>query len=381
MDKFVLLALADHADHEGEHVHPGHELLVEKTGLSEATISKKIQKFIRNGWIQIDGNAKGGRGNRREYSIDVKAPPRNPYFIERERQKAERKAAKALEIQPLKTPSQVQPFRDENPLPDLTFGEEKGTSKFNLSEELKVELDAERLNLTQEKVELDTSAPIRNARVEPSVEPSIEPSVVERPNVRANGNQEPLENFSDAFRINSQGVATESITDQPTWSRLEAELAAACLWDWATATDVRKAIIAKTANKLLAAYPEPELGVIRQARKYYQINGKLKFQPGWIVEDYLLIREWCVRMKLVELTPAATNGHAPSLSAAEDEANARSWIATIDGYFANGMPPATTLDYLREVQAMFAGNAARTPGDDRVLARLNEVLEQTQRAA
>ena len=49
MDKLVLLALVDHADHEGNNIRPGNEILSAKTGLSHQTISAKFKKFIEAG--------------------------------------------------------------------------------------------------------------------------------------------------------------------------------------------------------------------------------------------------------------------------------------------------------------------------------------------
>ena len=54
-EQIVLLAFADHADHNGEHAWPSIPLLAWKTGLSERT----IYRVIRGEKAQL---ARGGRG-------------------------------------------------------------------------------------------------------------------------------------------------------------------------------------------------------------------------------------------------------------------------------------------------------------------------------
>lgn len=88
IEKLVLLALADHADHEGNNVRPGNKLLCAKTGLSERTIGLKIADFIKQG-ILLPVRTTTGRGNIREFAMDVDAIPRNKYFIEKDRLKVE----------------------------------------------------------------------------------------------------------------------------------------------------------------------------------------------------------------------------------------------------------------------------------------------------
>jgi len=89
MDKLVLLALADHADHEGNNIRPGNDLICAKTGLSERTISQKIAKFVEEG-ILIPIKSQTGRGRKREYRMCLDHLPRDQYFIESEKKKVER---------------------------------------------------------------------------------------------------------------------------------------------------------------------------------------------------------------------------------------------------------------------------------------------------
>src|SRR5262245_46196485 len=89
VEKLVLLALADHADHEGNNVRPGNELLCAKTGLSERTIGKKIEKFVKAG-ILVTVRANPGPGKKREFSIVADHLARHEYFIAKDAKKAER---------------------------------------------------------------------------------------------------------------------------------------------------------------------------------------------------------------------------------------------------------------------------------------------------
>jgi len=89
VEKLVLLALADHADHEGNNVRPGNDLLCAKTGLSERTIGKKIEKFIEQG-ILVPVRLKTGPGTLREFSLVIDHLPRHELFIQRDLKKLER---------------------------------------------------------------------------------------------------------------------------------------------------------------------------------------------------------------------------------------------------------------------------------------------------
>lgn len=118
IDKLVLLALADHADHEGNNVRPGNALLCAKTGLSERTIGVKIAKLTSMGLLD-PVTTTTGRGNIREFAVDADKGERHAYFVEKERRKAERAS---------------------------TFQPEKGRSSLDLS-------DAKRSKMARKKVE------------------------------------------------------------------------------------------------------------------------------------------------------------------------------------------------------------------------------------
>jgi hypothetical protein len=88
-EKLVLLALADFANHEGNNVRPGNELLMAMTGLNERTIGLKIKRFLSQGILE-NSAGKTGRGHRREFSINPDRAERRSYFIKREARKVER---------------------------------------------------------------------------------------------------------------------------------------------------------------------------------------------------------------------------------------------------------------------------------------------------
>lgn len=67
--KFVLLALADHADHEGRNVYPSVERTAWKTGYSERQIQRIIRELEDDGILQAVKNLNGGRGQPVNYSI------------------------------------------------------------------------------------------------------------------------------------------------------------------------------------------------------------------------------------------------------------------------------------------------------------------------
>lgn len=56
--KFVLLALADHANDEGEGAYPGIDLLCRKTNLSSATVTHALNALRTNGFTVLMGKSK-----------------------------------------------------------------------------------------------------------------------------------------------------------------------------------------------------------------------------------------------------------------------------------------------------------------------------------
>lgn len=79
----VLLAMADHADHDGKHVRPSLELIAWKTGYEERQVRRIVRTLEQDGLLQRECTG-GGRRKANEYSIHlengVKKSPfaRNP---------------------------------------------------------------------------------------------------------------------------------------------------------------------------------------------------------------------------------------------------------------------------------------------------------------
>ncbi len=361
---WVLMAMADHADHTGDNVFPGEELLAWKTGYSVRQVRRILLKLEELG-IAIPQVRAVGRGNKQRYKLDYSKAARKPDFQNR---------SKRPVIRDEKTGHQMSGFPAAENADNLTgFDEEKPDILIKENRTFLTGKPDILINITGHS---NVGTYKERARVEPSEEPSIEPSV--RTNVRSSGQAKPLENPVDAWRINGQGEATEIIADVTAWTPLQSEIAAACLWDWHSATDARKAKIVKISEKLLAVQPTPDLAVIRQARHYYREKNKLDFAPVWIVQDYALIREWC------ELTGRLVKAPQPQVEPAvlDGETVANELFTLIDGYLADadGDLSAQTWEYLRDLRKQVEAWPSPTPGARRVLARLDEVLE-TQRAA
>ena len=71
--KLVLLAMADHANDEGEGAYPAIEKLCRKTALSDQTIRNTFDALRYNGIISLVGKSKYGTNN---HSINTKAFPK-----------------------------------------------------------------------------------------------------------------------------------------------------------------------------------------------------------------------------------------------------------------------------------------------------------------
>ena len=168
-EKLVLLALADYANHEGENVRPGNELLMAMTGLNERTIGLKIKKFLKEGLLE-KASEKTGRGHLREFSIDASRGIRREYFIRKDAQKAARKAERDTTFK--------QAAKAE---PSSTFEQGKGEPHSTITGTRKVESDAQKVESDAQKVESDDTKVesdglhIRKNRHEPLIEPLKNP--------------------------------------------------------------------------------------------------------------------------------------------------------------------------------------------------------------
>lgn len=146
IDKLVLLALSDHADHEGNNVRPGNDLLCAKTGLTQPTVTAKIKRLTEAGILDPQ-TGKTGRGNIREFSIVTDHIPRKQYFIEKEAKKV--KAAHTF-----------QKVKEASTL----------SVKVKTDEGEKVKTDNEKVKAGNEKVKADNSLHDKErARIEPSI--------------------------------------------------------------------------------------------------------------------------------------------------------------------------------------------------------------------
>lgn len=75
--QIVLLALADHADHDGNNIRPGVPLIAWKTGYSERQVQRIMRELIEEGLlVEVETE----KGKPHVYSLDLsKAVPKLPY--------------------------------------------------------------------------------------------------------------------------------------------------------------------------------------------------------------------------------------------------------------------------------------------------------------
>jgi hypothetical protein len=75
----VLLAYADHSDHNGEHIYPSVALMAWKTGYSERQIQRISAELVRAGLLVVDREG-GGAGQPTMYRIVLAAgKPKMPF--------------------------------------------------------------------------------------------------------------------------------------------------------------------------------------------------------------------------------------------------------------------------------------------------------------
>jgi|GEM_PF-1692318 len=79
---WVLMAYADHADHEGRNCYPGISLIAYKTGYSQRQVQRCTAELISRGILVVERPG-GGRGKPTLYSIDLarahrKTPDESP---------------------------------------------------------------------------------------------------------------------------------------------------------------------------------------------------------------------------------------------------------------------------------------------------------------
>ncbi|MEZ0231885.1 MAG: helix-turn-helix domain-containing protein [Methylophilaceae bacterium] len=69
-EMLLALALADHADDDGENIYPSIQSLALKTRQSERTVQRAIKTMIKSGWLIPVWLNVGGRGKTSEYKIN-----------------------------------------------------------------------------------------------------------------------------------------------------------------------------------------------------------------------------------------------------------------------------------------------------------------------
>jgi hypothetical protein len=72
---WILMCLADHADHQGRNVYPGVELIAWKTGYTPRHV-KRILHELEEAKIIVPTSRGGGRGKVRKYRLDLDRVPR-----------------------------------------------------------------------------------------------------------------------------------------------------------------------------------------------------------------------------------------------------------------------------------------------------------------
>lgn len=68
-EKWVLLAMADHADHEGNNMYPGHALIAYKTDLNPDTVQRIVRRLLNRGILALP------------FPL-MRPSPSNPYHID-----------------------------------------------------------------------------------------------------------------------------------------------------------------------------------------------------------------------------------------------------------------------------------------------------------
>ena len=74
----VLLAMGDHADHNGDNVYPGMALIAYKTGYSERQVKRIVAQLVKDG-ILVEHKGRSTLGTKM-YSIDVDAGTHKPPY-------------------------------------------------------------------------------------------------------------------------------------------------------------------------------------------------------------------------------------------------------------------------------------------------------------
>jgi len=87
-ERVLALAIADHAHDDGTNIYPGNERLAKKTLISERTVIRLMQKFVKIGWLIKVKNGNSGRGIANEFSINpnwIKGDNLSPFVKDEKR--------------------------------------------------------------------------------------------------------------------------------------------------------------------------------------------------------------------------------------------------------------------------------------------------------
>ncbi len=82
-EKLLLLAMADHADHEGRNVYPSIDFVAWKTRYSARHVQRLVRGLERRGILVRQGNGNGGRGRSTCYRIDLRKGDKSAPFSRR----------------------------------------------------------------------------------------------------------------------------------------------------------------------------------------------------------------------------------------------------------------------------------------------------------
>lgn len=175
VDQAVLMAMADHAEHDGTKVFPSVEYVAWKTSYSERTVQRSISRLRKAKILKLVRKARHHLPN--EYRIDIAAGPRKAPFDPENRGDT---------VTPLQATEEVPPtYRGDTPDQE---GRQDGSS-----------------GVTQGVARGDTAQSPKPSS-EPSVEPSEEPSV--KPARPKKDEYNRLRKFAEDLFIELTGLAT-----------------------------------------------------------------------------------------------------------------------------------------------------------------------------
>jgi hypothetical protein len=101
--KFVLLALADHCNDEGEGAYPGVKRICKKTSMSTQTVCNALNALRHNGYTTLEGKSKAETNN---YTINLsKLQPLGFQSVESEDSSSQNGTTPAARVKPSVKPS------------------------------------------------------------------------------------------------------------------------------------------------------------------------------------------------------------------------------------------------------------------------------------